>query len=262
VIDDGSTDNTREVLQGFKDRIVYVYQENQGASAARNVGLDIATGDFLTFLDADDSLTEDSIETRLEILLEREDIGFAMGETYSKYDPQNRIAYKPKVKKVLISEKFYEDLLLKRITFGPSLIRSSLARKFRFPVHITNGEDIAYSTKIFFSAKGCFLPKAVAIISRHTGGQHRNIEKMINQDIDLVSAILDDPFYGGALEYLRKDFTSSRYLSLFRSLYLSGNFKLAMKYYVLAVSVKPMSIIKRKYFTKFVRACLRSMFEG
>ena len=54
VVDDGSTDNTRSVLEPYFHRIHYIYQENQGASAARNRGLQEARGKFVAFLDADD----------------------------------------------------------------------------------------------------------------------------------------------------------------------------------------------------------------
>lgn len=261
VIDDGSTDNTKEIIQEFRDKIIYISQDNRGVSAARNVGLEIATGDFITFLDADDYLTEDSIEVRLEVLLQHDDIGFVMGETYSKYVSNNTLSYKRNVKDMIFSGKFYEDLLLKRITFGPSLIRSSLAKKFRFPIHITNGEDVAYSTKILFSVKGCFMPKPVAVIGRDTGRQHRDIEKILKQGIDLISTIFDDSFYRGALDYLRKDFTSNHYLSMSRSLYLFGNLKFAKKYYMMALSVKPTNIVKLGYLSKFIKACLRSVVE-
>ena len=58
VIDDGSTDNTKEVLQSYIDavEIKYVYQENRGASAARNAGLKMASGTYIKFLDCDDIL--------------------------------------------------------------------------------------------------------------------------------------------------------------------------------------------------------------
>lgn len=54
VVNDGSTDGTRELLDGYGDRIVAIHQENQGLSAARNTGIRRATHEFVAFLDADD----------------------------------------------------------------------------------------------------------------------------------------------------------------------------------------------------------------
>ncbi len=56
VVDDGSTDGTAAVLEPYRDKIRYVYQENQGVSVARNAGLKAAQGQFVLFLDADDYL--------------------------------------------------------------------------------------------------------------------------------------------------------------------------------------------------------------
>jgi glycosyltransferase involved in cell wall biosynthesis len=67
VIDDGSTDNTREVLEKYHDRVHYVYQKNQGVSVARNHGIELAQGEFVAFLDADDYFFPDKLEAQMAI---------------------------------------------------------------------------------------------------------------------------------------------------------------------------------------------------
>jgi glycosyltransferase involved in cell wall biosynthesis len=54
VVDDGSTDGTREVISQFEGRVEYVYQENRGPSAAKNRGIGLARGELVSFLDSDD----------------------------------------------------------------------------------------------------------------------------------------------------------------------------------------------------------------
>ena len=56
VVDDGSNDETLKVLEPYRDRINYVFQENAGLSSARNTGIAASTGEYIQFLDADDIL--------------------------------------------------------------------------------------------------------------------------------------------------------------------------------------------------------------
>lgn len=66
VIDDGSTDNTQEILEHYCDkerRLRVFYQENQGQGVARNVGISMASGDYIAFVDSDDWLDGHYLET-------------------------------------------------------------------------------------------------------------------------------------------------------------------------------------------------------
>ncbi|MDX9963921.1 glycosyltransferase [Desulfobacter postgatei] len=55
VVDDGSTDGTRDLLAGYKDKIRVLVQENKGVSAARNLGIQESEGSFIALLDSDDA---------------------------------------------------------------------------------------------------------------------------------------------------------------------------------------------------------------
>ena len=69
VIDDGSTDDSRETLKRFRDnRLRYVYQENRGVSSARNTGIRLATFSWLCFLDSDDYWKPHKLQRQLEAL--------------------------------------------------------------------------------------------------------------------------------------------------------------------------------------------------
>ena len=70
VVDDGSSDNSLAIARTFECKNVKIFtQPNCGASAARNLGLREAKGDFIQFLDADDLLSENKIEQQIKILL-------------------------------------------------------------------------------------------------------------------------------------------------------------------------------------------------
>ena len=67
IVNDGSKDNTKQVIESFcnDERIVLINKENGGVSSARNAGIDNSTGEFITFIDADDYISEDYFETLL-----------------------------------------------------------------------------------------------------------------------------------------------------------------------------------------------------
>jgi glycosyltransferase involved in cell wall biosynthesis len=65
VVDDGSKDNTKVVLEKYQNKIKYIYQSNAGPAAARNRGIKTATGEWLAFLDSDDRWLPTKLESQL-----------------------------------------------------------------------------------------------------------------------------------------------------------------------------------------------------
>ncbi len=68
VVDDGSTDDTERAVRPYRDRIVYLRQENQGLAGARNAGMARATGDLVAWLDADDLWNPEKVALQVAVL--------------------------------------------------------------------------------------------------------------------------------------------------------------------------------------------------
>ena len=68
VVDDGSTDNTREVLRSYGEKIRWWSQINAGPSSARNIGIREAKGEYVAFLDSDDAWAPQKLERQMRLL--------------------------------------------------------------------------------------------------------------------------------------------------------------------------------------------------
>ena len=99
VVDDGSTDSTREIVTGYGGRIRYIYQQNGGVAAARNSGVRNAASEWIAFLDHDDEWLPHKIERQLPLLKANPDAAIC----YSAYwfhtlDGTRRVEHLPKEK--------------------------------------------------------------------------------------------------------------------------------------------------------------------
>lgn len=79
VVNDGSTDNTESIAKRFGNKIRYIRQENGGTASARNRGLEIAGGDLIGFLDADDIWLKNKLEIQVCILQKHPEYEVAIG---------------------------------------------------------------------------------------------------------------------------------------------------------------------------------------
>jgi glycosyltransferase involved in cell wall biosynthesis len=85
VVDDGSEDGTPRIIRSY-DRVRRVRQDNAGLARAKNVGVEAARGEYITFLDADDVLAPDRVSTQLGYLLEHPSVGCVLGRQEIMFD--------------------------------------------------------------------------------------------------------------------------------------------------------------------------------
>lgn len=79
VVDDGSTDGTPAVASHYKNLIRYVHQNNSGPAAARNLGISLAKGELIAFLDADDLWSSDKLAGQVRYLIRQRDVDVVQG---------------------------------------------------------------------------------------------------------------------------------------------------------------------------------------
>lgn len=171
VVDDGSTDNTAEVVQMMAGNIKYVYQENNGPASARNKGIGKATGKYLAFLDADDIWAENKLNHQIELMNKKTTIGGVIGSTHL-------IPLSMEIEKA-VSESAEKGMFM--MSLGSALFRKGVFKKVGdFDEEMFSGEDIDW----FFRAREAnvhlLIHKDVVLYFRQHGKNISNDRKMVN----------------------------------------------------------------------------------
>jgi glycosyltransferase involved in cell wall biosynthesis len=123
VIDDGSSDDTKEKLRPYLNKIKYVFIENGGPARARNVGMEMASGEYIAFLDSDDLYYPYKIEIQVAILNKHHGVSLVCSELSAINDTKildelhlqkyHRSAY-------IDTEATYENIYSKTISIAES----------------------------------------------------------------------------------------------------------------------------------------------
>ena len=145
LINDGSTDNSKEIALSFKDdRVKYFEQENKGVSAARNLGLKNMKGEYFCFLDADDSLPKNSLQARIQLFTQNSTLEFVDGVVYKMDELLKSINNiwtpcfngNPLIDLALLSGNSF---------FGPSwMIKRRQGKNYYFEEGLTHCEDLYF----------------------------------------------------------------------------------------------------------------------
>ena len=150
LLDDGSVDSSGEICKKVVEtdhRFIYHYQENGGVSAARNNGLKLSKGEYITFIDADDEIPENYLSELYEILVENNcQMSVCDVAVYKNGKELNRFTSE---KERLTSKTALNYILTrKNINSGPyaKLFRREILEKIEFP-SLKAYEDILFVVK-------------------------------------------------------------------------------------------------------------------
>ena len=195
VIDDGSTDNTREIVERYAPRVQYVWQENAERGASRNHGLRLAKGAFIAFLDSDDLWLREKVENDLELLRQNPAAGVvftdavqidAVGNETKKLSAEG---FSGTVTERLLENNF--------VLMGAHLARTDLIRKiggFREERELAGSEDwelwVRLSTETEFGYRPAPSAKIRAFHENTMGDPNT-----MNRSMSCAVRIMEESYY-------------------------------------------------------------------
>jgi glycosyltransferase involved in cell wall biosynthesis len=171
VVDDGSLDDTRGVVEGFREPIRYLYQDNRGPAAARNAGIRISKGEFLCFLDADDAWTPNKLELQVRFMEEHSDVGLLFADAT---ELEGLTVLKPSILGTMIfgadalsqrplTQAFRKLLVENFVPTSTVMIRRScLAKTGLFDEDLQNAEDRDMWLRLAAKSTVACLPRVLA----------------------------------------------------------------------------------------------------
>lgn len=143
IVDDGSSDGSDEIVKSFKDnRIRYIYKSNGGVSSARNRGILESRGEWILFLDADDILYPDALNTLLAPVKESSNIQISCGNFDIIEEGKSKCGSKNSINAVIANNYksfFYQKFNLRA---GNFIVKRHLAKKFPYPESLSRFEDL------------------------------------------------------------------------------------------------------------------------
>lgn len=226
IVDDGSEDKTNELVDNFliDTRIKYIWQENRGVSAARNKGVSISRGKYLTFLDSDDQVTVDWLQDFFKVILIDENVDLIQGGLVIK-SPINKKTVSSPAKK----NKYNVPIP------GTFLLKKSLFEKIgMFDERLKYAEN----TELFFrieqkKIKSVIVETTNLIYTESLSGGSKNFRNMI----DSTKLILEkhDLYLSRKVKHLYEQIIGVNYLRF-------GNYPSASHHLWKAFVLKPINL--------------------
>lgn len=227
VIDDGSTDDTEQVLAPYMENIRYIKQLNQGSAAARNHGMQLAEGKLIAFLDSDDLWKPDKLAAQVTYM----DAHPTIGMSYTYYlrvtddltpieliDGQDR------------QGRIYRDLLRGcEIDTSTVMMRDTVRQVVgAFDITFDLMQDVDYWIRIAQHFEIGIIPEILTAYRVHSGNKPKATQRVLDLRIKLLDKHFQD---GHNLGFFFKHRTYGQfYVRSLQQWLAEGNLKLAQHY--------------------------------
>lgn len=174
-IDDGSTDGSGAILDEYAardSRFRVIHKENGGVSSARNAALDVACGEYIVFVDSDDSISRNALKYLNDVIMASgaDLVKFANGNEESLDNVQTRVYYLSNVGDIRAA---YNCFCGNLIAWNGCYKRSKVG-KLRFVEGMPNGEDILFGSEFFCRCEKVFQTNATIYRYRYREGSAVN----------------------------------------------------------------------------------------
>lgn len=262
VIDDGSTDDSRQVLGGLlaahPGRFRIVHKSNGGASSARNLGIRETTGDYLIFLDADDELVPAALAALSAHVVAQPQTRLVIGGHIAVSPDGKRRQHNPAALPEQPLERLRAYLLDKRLALsnGACAMHRELFARGDYPEAFRSAEDIPVFAQALANYPCTLLEQPLALIHKHHDSLRHQFSHAKAGGLALVDEVFAPQRLGVRFQVLKPEFYVQRCLSLFRSAYLAGDVAAAKSYFTAAVKADRRVLFKGSYARKAVRLWL------
>ena len=210
VVNDGSTDGTREMLRRFGDALIVIDQPNAGVQAARNAGFARATAPYVAISDHDDLWDPRYLERQAALLAAEPGIEFCFGnfrylredgiDLRSKFDEAPQGWWDRIPRRVLPEGWVFDGSIAGLIfTFHPIFPSATIVSRalwksiggFDLGIDWAGGEDGDFTLRCLYRAKTAALPEPLALIHRHGTNQSANLVRRLLDEVRMLHRIRD-----------------------------------------------------------------------
>lgn len=261
VVDDNSTDSTKDMIASYRDRVKYVFQENKERGAARNNGIVHSEGEYVALLDSDDMWLPNHLEVCLNALRGIPEAGLSFSGSYVVNEKGSIIS---KMKLSRFNGYVLKDIVSNYSSGGCNasscLIRRNVFDKtgyFREEKNLSGSEDWEMWARISVLAKFISTNTYTAMVRFHGGKSSINADRMAKSMTMALDIVCENPEISPKIKNLKRQAYSSLYTVIGINYYASGDMKTARRYLREAVRTVPSSIFKnRRVIFTFLRSLL------